>query len=327
MKSLIILMTVAFFNLSFFCNCYSLEITRTECVFSTDYKTLNDIKADLILKAKDAALKSIFGEAIKSYTKVDMGMLREDTVISRSYGILRMSRNPEFYNGQNLGEMCVKASFSVSEEDLKKFEPKTIKIMNYCYKDQTVSIQEMKTAAYNSALKKVVSRIDQKLCQLPINRLNKLIVLKIYNEKFDADGSICMDVSGEYIPFFIENFHNELPIKGIKEKGMILERAKVINNSGNSNDINFNKDIGGETGNRCQSIEYELVTKKAKKAHRLSKIVSIKIIEKHNNFNIYEVIMKGKLIGAKTFVLAIKVYFENINECSGGNAIVLVDRK
>jgi len=106
---------------------FAQETSKTYCMSGVEYTgSLDGLKIELLTAAKREAVRELFGEFISSFTKVENLRITEDTIKARSLGFIRVKGDPEYYNGKNLGEVCVKIDAYVTEEDFVKFEPLTL---------------------------------------------------------------------------------------------------------------------------------------------------------------------------------------------------------
>ena len=102
-------------------------IQKKCCMSSTDYKgSIEDLKKELLYNAKRGAVNEIFGEFITSFTKVEQFTLIEDKIRASSAGLIRIKGDPVYYQGKNLGEVCVKIDAYAKKEDFEKFKPKQL---------------------------------------------------------------------------------------------------------------------------------------------------------------------------------------------------------
>ncbi len=126
MKKLV--MSLFVFSLSFTSITFAQEtIQKTYCMSAIGYKsTIDDIKIELLNNAKRDAVSELFGELIKSFTKVEHGTLTEDKIKAASAGFVRIKGNPTYYQGKNLGELCVKIEAYAKDADFEKFKPKIL---------------------------------------------------------------------------------------------------------------------------------------------------------------------------------------------------------
>lgn len=103
------------------------ETTKTYCLSAFDYQgSVDEMKAELLIAAKREAVREFFGEFISSFTKVEDLSITEDIIQATSLGFIRIKGDPEYYNGKNLGEVCVKINAYTTEEDFAQFQPQTL---------------------------------------------------------------------------------------------------------------------------------------------------------------------------------------------------------
>jgi len=186
------------------------EVIKQACVLMNDYndKNISELKEILLNQAKREALSEIYGEYVSSKTEVSNFQLTSDMITSKSLGILRIKGDPLFFNGKNLGEICVKITAYVTDEDMAKFKEKSVEIKNYCFSDPSVPVGQIKDKARESAYMEIVKKFNPSLAKITPKEAARLVHnFETKNEKFDLNtGSYCMDVMASLIPFEIENY-------------------------------------------------------------------------------------------------------------------------
>ena len=97
MKKLV--MSLFVLSLSFTSIAFAQEtIQKTCCMSAIGYKsTIDDLKKELLNNAKRDAVSELFGELIKSFTKVENFRLTEDKIMAASAGFVRIKGNPNYY--------------------------------------------------------------------------------------------------------------------------------------------------------------------------------------------------------------------------------------
>jgi hypothetical protein len=89
---------------------FAQETSKTYCMSAIEYTGSADgLKAELLTAAKREAVREFFGEFISSFTKVENLRITEDTIQATSLGFVRIKGDPEYYQGENLGDVCVKS--------------------------------------------------------------------------------------------------------------------------------------------------------------------------------------------------------------------------
>ena len=102
-------------------------IQKTYCMSAIGYtSTIDDLKRELLNNAKREAVSELFGELIKSFTKIENFKLTKDKMMAASAGFVRIKGDPTYSQGKNLGELCVKIDAYAKDEDFEKFKPKIL---------------------------------------------------------------------------------------------------------------------------------------------------------------------------------------------------------
>jgi len=192
------------------------ETSKTTCVIQSNYPdtTLNELKKILIDQSKQEALEELYGNVIYSKTEIKDGKLISDEIRSRAIGAVRVSGNPRFYNGQNLGEVCADLTAYITKADLKKYSPKEITLKHYCYTDKTTAIGELKNRAKENAYIAAIVQVRPSLKEISFTEAEKLIHgFTMRNEKFDISASAyCFDAVAKLIPYELEMLDKK-PVK------------------------------------------------------------------------------------------------------------------
>ena len=102
-------------------------VKKTFCMSAVGYQSgIDNLKRELLNNAKREAVSELFGELIKSFTKIENFKLTKDKMLAASVGFVRIKGDPVYYQGENLGELCVKIEAYAKEEDFQKFKPKVL---------------------------------------------------------------------------------------------------------------------------------------------------------------------------------------------------------
>ena len=96
-------------------------VTRTACT-SLEGKTIGEAKQELLLAARRYAAGELLGSLITSVTRVENLKLEKDRIQEASAGYLYLAGEPEFFNGQGLGELCVTIKAYTLDEDRAAIE-------------------------------------------------------------------------------------------------------------------------------------------------------------------------------------------------------------
>jgi len=185
---------------------------------STDYKgSIEDLKKELLYNAKRGAVNEIFGEFITSFTKVEQFTLIEDKIRASSAGLIRIKGDPVYYQGENLGEVCVKIDAYAKKEDFEKFKPKQLS-KKTCLMEGDV--KTIKGKAQEKAKLEILVDYDQSLKKYPLEKVLPLLHEVKYSEGgFVPDTQVyCVRATGTIYPIEIVSIKGELD--GATKKGM-----------------------------------------------------------------------------------------------------------
>ena len=239
MKKLLTLLFVL--SLSFTSVTFAQEtIQKTYCMSSIGYKSdIDDLKKELLNNAKRDAVNELFGELIKSFTKVENFKLTEDKIRASSAGFVRIKGNPAYCQGKNLGELCVKIEAYAKDEDFEKFKPKIL-TKKSCIAEGDV--KTIKGRTEEKAKLEALIDYDQTLQKYPPKHILPLLhEIKFLESDFISSTSVyCVKVRGLAYPIEIAAL-TEASEPVIAKKGQILatdiqkESVKVTPISKNSN--------------------------------------------------------------------------------------------
>jgi len=181
----------------------NLQTTKTVCEMA-DNKSISQIKKELLKKLKLAGVEELYGDNIFSQTTVENGNLISDSIKSLATGRIRIKGDPKYFNGKNLGEVCVSATLYITKEDIKDFTPKQIKLNNYCYSNPNVALKDIKEKAKESAYLEIISQYSPSLAKKisPSQAADYIHEFKVNNAKFDFNtGAYCFDAIATIIPY------------------------------------------------------------------------------------------------------------------------------
>ena len=202
MKKLLTLLFVL--SLSFTSVTFAQEtIQKTYCMSSIGYKsTIDDLKKELLNNAKRDAVNELFGELIKSFTKVENFKLTEDKIRASSAGFVRIKGNPAYYQGKNLGELCVRIEAYAKDEDFEKFKPKIL-TKKSCVAEGDV--KTIKGRTQEKAKLEALIDYDQTLQKYPPKHILPLLhEIKFLESGFISSTSVyCVKVRGLVYPIEI----------------------------------------------------------------------------------------------------------------------------
>jgi len=190
-----------------------ISVEKESCVMFSDYKSSNlkEIQKILLEKAKQEAIGEIYGQLLYSKTYIKNGKLISDDIRNRIIGIIRLKGNPKFFNGKNLGEICVKINAYATKDDLNKFKPKKVVLKHFCYTNPDVPVKEIEEKAKYAAFKKIVLDYNPKLKISGEQASEYIHEFQMKNNKFDFNTmSYCFDATAEIYPYEIQLTPSEL---------------------------------------------------------------------------------------------------------------------
>lgn len=200
------------------------DVTKTACTSSFG-KTEKQAKEELLVIAKRSAIGELFGEYIKSLSVVKDFSLQSDNIKSQSVGFVRVKGNPIYYQGKNLGEICVKINAYAKSEDFDKFKPKKL-FKEVCIREG--SIETIKKRAEEKAKLEALTDYDQSLKKYPTEQILPLLhEIKFLEEGF-VKSIYCVKVSGTVYPIEIAELTTERfePVIAKKEKEIEVIRPE-----------------------------------------------------------------------------------------------------
>lgn len=179
---------------------FAQETSKSYCMSSLGYDgSIDSLKAELLTAAKREAVREFFGEFISSFTKVENLRITEDTIQATSQGFVRIKGDPEYYQGENLGDVCVKIEAYTTEEDFEKFKPLTL-TQKSCVMEGDV--QTIKEDAEKKAIFEALINYDRRLEAYPPEQVLPLLrEVSFSDEGFVPDTQVyCARATGIMYP-------------------------------------------------------------------------------------------------------------------------------
>ena len=208
---------------------------KTSCIQQSEHsgKTLDQQKEILINQAKQEALSELYGQLIYSKTDLKNGELISDEIRQRAVGSIRVDGNPKFYNGDNFGEVCSDVIAYITQEDLEKYSPKTVRLEKYCFNDPNVPMNKIKQEANYGAYKEIIAQYKPSLKVSNEQAEQFIHGFKISNDDFDFDtASYCFDAVATILPYEFELKPSQMKQIQTKEsKKSSLKPKKVDENA------------------------------------------------------------------------------------------------
>ena len=118
------------------------QVVKEACAFTFEYQSMTELQAAIETKAKQLAVSELFGEVLTALTTVENFQVTGDTISSYVAGVVRV-RSVEYFNGQNLGEICVRVTIFITESDRAQFEPALI-ASRKCLADANLSARTLR---------------------------------------------------------------------------------------------------------------------------------------------------------------------------------------
>lgn len=216
MKHVLILTTIL---LSLFAD---KSVTKSYTINQMMYpdKSLVELKAIALQKAKEEAAKEIFGEFMVSETIMENGRVVGDKVVAKSGGNIHVEGEPSYSNGANFGELTVSIEAYANEEDIADMTPQEASLETFIFTDKYLNAADLRVAAEDAFIIEILSSINPLLRKaIPATARSLVHSLDITQMDLDND-TYTVSGSLEYIPFFVRNAQVEL--KEEKHSDVIL---------------------------------------------------------------------------------------------------------
>ncbi len=186
---------------------------KESCVLQSEHRDADQDQLKMLLmeQVKRDAVEEIFGTMLKSDTLIVNGKLVSDKVKQVAVGSVRIKGKPNFYNGENFGEVCSKVEAYITQEDFTKYQSKTVNVKNFCYNNPALSYEEKKSESDFAAYIKAITKFKPKMKNISKERAESFIHgFEKSNEKIDAQtGVLCMDFSAKLFPYELELANND----------------------------------------------------------------------------------------------------------------------
>ena len=156
-------------------------IEKTYCAYAYGYTDAAAMKTELLTNAKRQAVNQIFGELISGSTAVENFVVTRDQIQASSLGYVRIAGDPEYFNGVNLGEVCVKVRAYVTPEDLAKFTPELL-TKRFCFSNQDLTADKLASFVKEEAAVQALVDYNGSLAGVKRERLLGLLQKVTYLE-------------------------------------------------------------------------------------------------------------------------------------------------
>lgn len=163
--------------------------TKKVCLSAVgmQWATSEEAQRHLVNIIKRDAVGELFGEMVWSLSEVKNLVLTRDEIQSFSAGLVRLRGTPQFYNGVNLGEVCVSAELYVTDEDISRFQPRTVS-KKVCIADPRLSSGDLRTTAERQSQIQAVRDFEPGL-----QGLDDELVLRLVHESIIEDAGFVSD--------------------------------------------------------------------------------------------------------------------------------------
>lgn len=176
------------------------QVVKEACAFTFEYKAMTELQAAIETKAKQLAVSELFGEVITALTTVEDFEVTGDTISSYMAGVVRV-RSVEFFNGQNLGEVCVRVTVFITDSDRAQFEPVLI-TGRTCLADTSLSVAALRQRTRQAVLVQALVEYEPDLADVDQNRLLRMVQQITYGESDFLPGTetYCAAVEAYVLP-------------------------------------------------------------------------------------------------------------------------------
>jgi len=133
-------------------NTNKIEKTKTWCIslIGKSFTDVSEIKSLLRDRAKNAVIDDLFAQIVLNNNQQTINMQR---VALRQYFAdnIQVSKDLEYKNGSQFGEVCVTLQGHVSNEMILQFRPFNIK-KSYCFFDENITLKTLKLKTKQQAI-------------------------------------------------------------------------------------------------------------------------------------------------------------------------------
>jgi len=183
-------------------NSNKIEKTKTWCIslVGKSFTDISEIKSLLHDRARNAVIDDLFAQIVLENNQQAVSMQR---VALRQYFAdnIIISKDLEYKNGSQFGEVCVTLQGYVSNEMLLQFQPFNIK-KSYCFFDDNITLKTLKLKTKQQAILQALYDYDE---HLRGKKTEDLLGLA-HNISYDHTGfsataeKYCVDVAFDVVP-------------------------------------------------------------------------------------------------------------------------------
>lgn len=169
------------------------------CRSSVGYASVDAVRADLLVDAKKQAVGDLYGELIRSVIRVANLQIVQDELESIAIGKVHLLAPPEYVQGPTLADVCIRATFYVTEDERQDFMPQVVQSVGegVCLDD--IPQEEIADRANEAARLDLLYRHDGRLLGIDkakvLQLLRKVDVLR--NGFIQNTGTYCVALRAE----------------------------------------------------------------------------------------------------------------------------------
>lgn len=186
------------------------SIQKSCCLSAVGWSgDLQTLKAVLLVNAKQKIAADVFSGFIADLSRTDDPLLTEESIKAAAAGYVGLSGDAFYFNGEKLGEVCVRVKASVAGDLAEKFAPITLKKKS-CAKADADNIAP--ETIRKNIIREILTDFDRDLQNFNPKAILPLLHKPTYSDESynRADASFCSLVSGKVYPFEIDRLKGSL---------------------------------------------------------------------------------------------------------------------
>lgn len=187
------------------------RVVKTACAYAFGYEDIDQLKADLLIQAKQLAINELFGEFITASTAVENSVVTSDEIRTSSMGYVRVEGDIAYQHGENLAEVCVTIVAYATDEDREQFAP--IKLnKRHCVTDPNLTTSEIREYAKEEVLVQALIDYESALRDAARSDILRLFQrVKYLQSGFVSETeTYCVTAEGTVIPIEIMAYVSSL---------------------------------------------------------------------------------------------------------------------
>jgi len=179
-------------------------VEKTFCAQAIGYKSVDELKADLLTHAKRLAVNELFGELLAASTDVENFVVTSDQIRTSSVGFIRLEGAIDYHNGSNFVEGCVTIHAYATEQDREKFQPVKL-TKRHCAADAKLTTRELADFTKEEVIVQALLDYDRRLEQRARSELLRLMQRVNYLESgfISETETYCVRAEGYVVPIEI----------------------------------------------------------------------------------------------------------------------------